>query len=715
MCSLRSDRFETGEFMSPGPTNENPLRLHTELPRFDLFEPSQVVPGIRGLIEELEADLVEIESAIDPTWEGLIEPLEAIAERFGYAWGLVTHLMGVQNGEALREAFSEVQGEVIAFGLRQAQSRPIFDGLEALEQGSEFDQLDPPQRRVVEGLLRDARHAGVGLPDAERARFNAIQSELAELGTQFSNHVLDATSAFGLVLKDPAEIAGIPDSLRELAAQAEREAGNAEASAAAGPWRITLDAPSLIPFLEHGDRRDLRERLYRAYVTRASEGGFDNTPIIERILELRCEAARLLGFASFAELSLDSKMAPSVESVSELLEDLRQASLEPARKDLETLQAFATQRGQAEPLALWDVAYYAERLREEKFDYSEEELRPYFPLPRVLDGLFSLVERLFEVRVVAADGETSVWHPNVRFFRVESSSGEPIAAFFLDPYSRPSEKRGGAWMGECVGRARRENGKGHAQRNPVAYLVCNQSPPVEGKPSLMSFDEVVTLFHEFGHGLQHMLTRVDYAMVSGIRNIEWDAVELPSQFMENWCYHRDTLVGLSSHYETGTPLPDALFAKLEAARTYRAGTQMLRQLYFASMDLALHQQALAETGESIFDVQRRIAMRTTIMPPLAEDRFLCSFGHIFAGGYAAGYYSYKWAEVLSADAFAAFEEAGLDDPAAVAETGRRFRETVLALGGGTPPMQVFEAFRGRAPSPAALLRHSGLEADRGAA
>ncbi|MBW1883577.1 MAG: M3 family metallopeptidase [Deltaproteobacteria bacterium] len=720
-------------------SEENPLRMYGALPRFDLFEPSDVVPGIRSLIAELDAELARLEQRIEATWAGLIEPLEAMGEQLGFAWGLVGHLMGVRNSDALREAHSEVQGEVVAFGLRQAQSQPIYKGLESLRDSSEFDHFDSAQKRIVESLLRDARHAGVGLAGAARERFNAIQTELAELATDFSNHVLDATKEFSLVLHRQAEMAGTPDSLRQLAAQMQREAGDEEATPESGPWRITLDAPSLIPFLEHSERRDLREKLYRTYIKRASAGEFDNTPIIERTLELRAEMAALLGFESYAALSIDSKMAPSVESVEALLEELRSASIEAARTDLETLRLFAAERDLVEPLALWDVAFYAERLREEKYDYSEESLRPYFPLPRVLEGLFALAERLFAVRIVAADGETSVWQPDVRFFRVQSEDGAPLAAFFLDPYSRPGEKRGGAWMNECLGRRRRARATGPAELRPVAYLVCNQTPPVARDPSLMSFDEVRTLFHEFGHGLQHMLTRVDYGLASGIRNIEWDAVELPSQFMENWCYQRQTLTGLSQHVESGEVLPNALFDKIEAARTFRAGTQMLRQIYFASMDIALHAghdgheghkghkgdaghedhedgdadpirvgRPAAASGESIFDIQRRIAARTTILPPLDEDRFLCSFGHIFAGGYAAGYYSYKWAEVLSADAFAAFEEAGLDDPRATAEIGRRFRDTVLCLGGSATPMQVFEAFRGRPPSPEALLRHSGL-------
>ena len=685
----------------------NPLHAAGALPRFDEIEAGHVVPGIRALLAELEESLTALEANVEPTWSGLVERLEAMSDRLGYGWGLVGHLMGVKNSDDLRDAHAEVQGEVIGFGLRLAQSRPIYDGLEGLRASDAFAALEPAQKRIVESLLREAKHAGVGLADAERERFNAIQAELAELATKFSNHVLDATKQFALVLRDEADMAGTPGSLRALAAQSAADEGEAGATAEAGPWRITLDAPVLLPFLEHGERRDLREQLYRAHVTKAGSGALDNTPLIEKILSLRHEMAGLLGFDSYAALSVDAKMAPSVGEVDRLLEDLRSASIGAAKGDFEALEAFAAERGLEGSLALWDVGYYAERLREERFDYSEEELRPYFPMPRVLDGLFALAGRLFGVTIEAADGEAPTWHPDVRFFRVKDEAGKPLAAFYLDAYSRPGDKRGGAWMDECLGRTRLG---GVAAREPVAYLVCNQTPPVGDQPSLMSFDEVLTLFHEFGHGLQHMLTRVDYGLASGIRNIEWDAVELPSQFMENWAYHYDTLIGLSGHFETGEPLPEDLFEKIDAARTFRAGSAMLRQLYFATMDMTLHRENLEASGQTIFDVQREVAEKTTVLPPLPEDRFLCSFGHIFAGGYAAGYYSYKWAEVLSADAFSAFEEAGLDDEAAVIETGRRFRETVLALGGGAPPMEVFESFRGRAPSPDALLRHSGLAA-----
>ncbi|MBW2419655.1 MAG: M3 family metallopeptidase [Deltaproteobacteria bacterium] len=665
---------------------------------------------MRRLLCELQTELEALEAGIEPSWERVIEPLERLNDRFGFSWGAVGHLMGVKNSDALRAAHDEVLAEVVGFGLRLSQSRPLYEALLAMREGANWSSLEAAQQRIIESLLRDARHAGVGLEGEARDRFNAIQEELAELTTRFSNHVLDATKTYDLVLRDAADVEGLPASWRELAAQSAREeAGEADATAEAGPWRVTLDQPSFFPYLEHGRRRDLREKLYRAYVSRASDGELDNAPVISRELALRREEAQLLGYANFAELSLASKMAPDVAAVERLLEELRGVSYGAAQRDLGDLQAHADEGDpEAGPLRHWDVAFWAERLREHRFDYSEEELRPYFPLPKVLEGLFALAHRLFGVTIRAADGEAPIWHEDVRFFRVCDEGGSPIAAFFLDPYSRPQEKRGGAWMDECVGRSRLLAGRGEAVRLPVAYLVCNQTPPVEGKPSLMSFAEVTTLFHEFGHGLQHMLTQVDFGLAAGIRNVEWDAVELPSQFMENWCYQRETLQEVSAHFETGEPLPDGLFDKLDAARTYRAGSAMLRQLYFSSTDLELHGRYDPNGSEDPFAVQRRIARETTVLPPLPEDRFLCSFGHIFAGGYAAGYYSYKWAEVLSADAFAAFEEAGLGDCEAVAETGRRFRDTVLALGGSRAPMEVFRAFRGRDAEVEALLRHSGL-------
>ena len=694
--------------MSQAPADANPLLDPNGLPRFGEVRPEHVEPGMRALLAELTGELERLERSVEPTWAGAVEPFERMYDRLRNVWGVVGHLVGVKNDPALRAAHEAVQPQVVMLGIRAAQSRPLYEAFVALQKGPEFAALEPAQRRIVDILVRDAVLSGVGLEGEAKQRFGAILTELAELQTTFSNHVLDATKAYALLLRDRDEVAGLPESALALAAQSAREAGEAGATAEHGPWRITLDAPSLVPALEHLARRDLRERLYRAHVTRASSGETDNSVLIPRILALRAEEARLLGFESFAALSLATKMAPDVAAVERLQEELRRVSFVAASRELEELRAFARSRGQKEDLVQWDVAYWAERMREERYAYSEEDLRPYFPLPRVLDGLFELASQLFGVRIRPADGEASVWHPDVRFFRVTDESGEPLAAFYLDPYSRPAEKRGGAWMDECVGRSRLFPDADGRPRRPVAHLVCNQTPPVGEKPSLMSFSEVETLFHEFGHGLQHMLTRVDHGLASGIRNIEWDAVELPSQFMENWCYHRGTLLGFARHYETGEPLPDALFEKLCAARTYRAGSMMLRQLFFGVVDLELHHRFDPSGSESIFDVEKRVAETTAVLPRLPEDRFLCSFSHIFAGGYAAGYYSYKWAEVLSADAFAAFEEAGLADAARLREIGRRYRETVLALGGSRRAMEVFTSFRGREPKTDALLRLYGL-------
>ncbi|PHK33709.1 peptidase M3, partial [Nostoc linckia z18] len=602
-----------------------------------------------------------------------------------------------------------IQPQVIQFINKLGQSQPIYNAFKVLRASESWETLEPAQQRIVEAAIRDAELSGVGLEGEARDRFNVIQMELAELSTKFSNHVLDATKSFSLTLTTKAEIDGLPPSLVSLTAQAAREAGEINATPENGPWRITLDFPSYGPFMQHSTRRDLREKLYKAYVTRASSGDLDNNPLIERILELRQELADLLGFGSYAELSLASKMAPNVQAVEALLEELRQASYDAAVKDLEELQAFAASHGKEyQDLQHWDITFWAERQRETKFAFTAEELRPYFPLPQVLDGLFGLVKRLFGVTVTPADGQAPVWHEDVRYFQIADETGSPIAYFYLDPYSRPAEKRGGAWMDVCINRAKITENDVTSIRLPVSYLICNQTPPVDGKPSLMTFYEVETLFHEFGHGLHHMLTKVDYAGAAGINNVEWDAVELPSQFMENWCYERLTLFGMAKHYETGEALPEHYYQKLLAARNYMSGTAMLRQLHFSSVDLELHHRYRSSGDETPADVRHRIAKTTTVLPPLPEDSMLCAFGHIFEGGYAAGYYSYKWAEVLSADAFAAFEEAGLENEEAIKATGRRYRDTVLALGGGKHPMQVFKTFRGREPSTIALLRHNGL-------
>ncbi|NBD16877.1 MAG: M3 family peptidase [Cyanobacteria bacterium] len=697
--------------MTTTATKPNPLLIGEGLPPFPEIEPQHVVSGIQQLLAELDTQLTELEQTVQPTWEGVVDPLTEIEERLTWSWGIVSHLMGVKNSQDLREAYETVQPEVVRFINKLNQSKPIYEAFKALRHSEEWNRLDDAQKRIVESSLQDAELSGVGLEGKTKERFNAIQLELADLSTQFSNHVLDATKAFKLKLTTPEEVAGLPQSALNLAAQTARQEGEEKATAEKGPWVITLDFPSFVPFLKHSQRRDLREKVYRAFITRASSGDLDNQPIIQRILTLRKEKAHILGFENYARLSLARKMAPSVEAVEKLLEELRQASYDAAVAEHEELKAFAKSKGAAEAddLKHWDMQYWAERQREEKFAFNAEELRPYFPLPQVLNGLFSITQHLFGVTITAADGEAPVWHEDVRYFRIQDDNGHPIAHFYLDPFSRPAEKRGGAWMDECINRRKMKASNGdESTRLPVAYLTCNQTPPVDGQPSLMTFEEVETLFHEFGHGLQHMLTQVDYPGAAGINNVEWDAVELPSQFMENWCYHRPTLFSMAKHYETGEPLPEEYYQKLLAARTYRSGSMMLRQLHFSFLDLELHAHYDPDGNETAFDVRDRVAETTTIMRPLPEDAFLCSFGHIFAGGYAAGYYSYKWAEVLSADAFAAFEEAGLDDDMALAKVGKQFRDTVLALGGSLHPMSVFKEFRGREPQTEPLLRHSGL-------
>ncbi|GEA26672.1 oligopeptidase A [Microcystis aeruginosa NIES-4325] len=678
----------------------NPLLAGQGLPAFDQIQPGLIVPGMTQLLQELARELTELEAQIAPTWEKLVEPLTRIEERLSWSWGIIGHLMGVKNSPELRQAYETVQPQVVEFISRLSQSKPIYEAFLSLRQGKSWTQLDEAQQRIVEASLRDAQLAGVGLAGEKKDRFNAIQLELAEITTKFSNNILDATKAFQLKLTTPEDIAGLPPSLLSLAAQTARAQRETNASTETGPWVITLDFPSYFPFMKYSDNRELREKLYKAYVSRADLGELDNNPLIDRILQLRQEQSHLLGYSTYAEVSLARKMANSVDEIEKLLDNLRQVSYEAAKQDLEALKTFAG----TDDLKHWDIAYWSEKQRQAKFNFSAEELRPYFPLPRVLEGIFSLAKRIFGVEIIAADGKAPIWHPDVRYFQINDEIGEKIAYFYLDAYSRPAEKRGGAWMDVCIGRAK----TGTEVRLPVAYLICNQTPPVDGNPSLMTFEEVTTLFHEFGHGLQHMLTTVDYSGAAGINNVEWDAVELPSQFMENWCYDRPTLMSMAKHYETGETLPEHYYQKLLLAKNYMSGSAMLRQLHLSLVDLELHHRYQPNGGETPKQVRQRLAATTTIIPPLPEDAFLCSFGHIFAGGYAAGYYSYKWAEVLSADAFAAFEEVGLDNEEAVKAIGRRFRDTVLAMGGSSHPMNVFKAFRGREPSTEPLLRHSGL-------
>ncbi len=684
----------------------NPLLRTDGTPRFDEITAEHVVPAVTHVLDAVGKGLSELEAKIESTWDGVIAPLEALEIPMEHAWDPVKHLMSVKNSPELREAHDAMLSDVVQMRLRVKQSRPIYDALRALRDGDEWKSLDSAQRRAVELRLRDAEHAGVGLDGDECERFKAIESELSQLGTDFQNHVLDATKAFELVITDQADTEGWPETLKQLASQSWSQANPDDEAATAdgGPWRITLDFPSFGPFLQHSRNRAQREEIYRSYITRASEGEWDNTEIVNTMLKLKLEKANLLGFDTYADLSLSEKMASKVDAVETMFKELVEASKPQAQKDLEDLKDLAGKNGHDGDLKHWDIAFWSERLRESRFDYTDDQLRPYFPMPGVLDGLFSLSKRLLGIVIEPADGETSVWHDDVRYFRVSNEDGTPIAFFYLDAYSRPAEKRGGAWMGECLGR-RIVNGK---VRLPVVYVTCNSTPPVGGKPSLMGFREVETLFHEFGHALQAMLTTIDYADVAGINGVEWDAVELASQFMENWCYHKPTLMGMTSHVETGEPLPDGLFEKISAARTFRAGSLMMRQLEFGISDMELHSNHDPNGERTAFDVHRDVMLKTSVLPPFEGDRLLCAFSHIFGGPYAAGYYSYKWAEVLSADAFGAFEEVGLDNEEAVRKLGRRYRDSILSVGGSRHPMDVFRDFRGREPSTEALLRHNDL-------
>ncbi|PKM97815.1 MAG: peptidase M3 [Elusimicrobia bacterium HGW-Elusimicrobia-3] len=680
----------------------NPLLSGAELPKYDEIQPGHVAEAVEKMIEEVERGLARIEADTrPPSWSTVVEELNTLEEWFTRVWSPVGHLNAVKNSPELREVYQAAQPKVVALGLKMSQSAAVYARLLAIKDGPGWNALDKGQRRAIEKSLLSAKLSGIALEGEKRARFNKIAEELSQLSTKFSNNVLDATKEFKLVLTSPAEVDGLTDSAKEMLAHSyARQNPPAKPDPANGPWLLTLDAPVYVAFMQFGKNRALREKLYRAFVSRASSGEKDNTPLMTDILRLRREEAELLGYANYAEVSLATKMAGGPGEVLALLEELRQAALEPARAELAEITALANAEGHPGALNHWDVSYWGKRLEEKKYGYTDDQLRPYFSLEKVLAGMFALVGRIFGVTVKPADGEARIWNPDVRFFKIFDKSGKHMASFYLDAYSRPENKRGGAWMNDVVGRRVAPG----VDRLPVAHLVCNFTPPVGEKPSLLSFDEVTTMFHEFGHGLQHMLTRVTYPDVAGIGGVEWDAVELPSQFMENWCYHKETLLGMAKHYQTGETLPVETFEKIRAAKAYRAGMIMLRQINFGMTDMALH----TAKDPDIKAVEAEVAAKTAVIPPLPEDRFLCGFTHVFSGGYAAGYYSYKWAEVLSADAFEAFEEAGLDDPEALAATGARFRETVLGLGGSEHPAEVFKAFRGRAHSARALLRHNGL-------
>jgi len=682
----------------------NPLLLTEGIPKYNLIKPEHVEPAVTEILEKSEKRLKEIEDNITPTWSGLIEPLEELTIPFEYAWAPINHLLNVKNSKELREEHQKMQPRIVQFILKLGQSKPIYEGLKAIRDGPEWKTLNTAQKRVITLRIRDAELSGVGLEGELKDRFNKISTELSKLGTVFDDNVLDSTKDFEFIITDKRDTKGWPMSLLQISSQSYNQEKNTdESTIEEGPWRITLEAAIVQPFLKHSRRRDHREKIYRAYLSRADSGEWNNRPLITEILKLRKELSDLLKYTNFAELSLASKMAPNVDSVFNMLEELFIKSRPYQIKEFRELEIIARENGNEESLNHWDLAFWMERLKEKLFDFTDDELRPYFPLTKVLEGLFSLTEFLFGVNIIETRDEAPVWHEDVRYFKVFESD-EQIGSFYLDAYSRPSEKRGGAWMDNCLDR-RLVNNK---IRLPIVYLNANVTPPVGDIPSLMSFDEVTTLFHEFGHGLQGMLTKVDYSDVSGINGVEWDAVEICSQFLENWCYHEPTLRTISGHWKTGEKLPEEYVRKLKDARVFMAASSMVRQLEFGLTDLELH-SAFDPFGKiSPFEIHRRIAEKTKVIPPLEDDHFLCAFSHIFAGGYAAGYYSYKWAEVLSADIFSYFDEVGLENIDDIKKLGKRFRESFLALGGSVEPMKLFRDFMGREPSTEALLRYNNI-------
>jgi len=684
--------------------SDNPLLSTSGLPKLNEISPEHIEPAMTRLLDEAKDRLEELEADIRPTWKRLIEPIEVMGLPFEYSWGPIGHLLNVKNTEDLRKAHEAMQPKVVEFSLRMGQSKPIYDGLLAIKEGPEWGKLDEAQKRVIDLKIRDAKHSGVGLEGEKKERFNEISKRLSQLGTDFSNHVLDATKAYELIINDKGDTEEWPDTLRQISSMGyNKEKETEESTLQEGPWRITLDAPVVVPFLRHSRNRSQREQVYRAYVSRADKGELDNSPLIIEILKLKKEKANLLGYETYADLSLASKMAPDVEAVERMFTELFDASKPHQIKEYNELDELAKKSGQEEAFMQWDISFWSERLKEKRFQFTDDELRPYFPMPKVLEGMFGLAEYLFGIKINESGDEFNGWHEDVQFFDVYENDVK-IASFYLDAYSRPGDKRGGAWMDSCLNR-RIVDGK---LRLPVVYLNANGTPPVGDRPSLMSFSEVLTLFHEFGHGLQGMLTTVDYADVSGINGVEWDAVETASQFMENWCYHEPILRSISGHWETGELLPDDLVRKLLDAKVYMAGSAMVRQLEFGMTDIELHSTYDPEGPVHPFQVHRKIAERTQVLEPLKEDHFLCAFGHIFAGGYAAGYYSYKWAEVLSADLYSAFESAGLENQNAIKKLGRKVRGSFLALGGGVEPMKLFKEFMGRELSTEALLRHNKL-------
>ncbi len=672
----------------------NPLLDFSDLPRYSSVRPEHVGPAIDQLLVENRALIARLTAkGAAASWSEFAEPLENTNERLWRAWGAVAHLHAVDDNAAIRDAYNANLPKVTHFRTELAQNLDLYEKFKLLGASRDFEGLSQAQRKIVENSLRDYRLGGAELTPRKKRRFAEIQEELAALEAKFSENLLDATNAFSVLITDRGDLLGVTEDVLEAAKEAARRDGQEG-------WKFTLQAPSYGPLMQYAENRRLRERLYRAHVTRASEFGnpeFDNTSIIVRELRLRKEKARLLGYKSFAEFSLVPKMAESPEAALDFLNDLAARALPHARRDYADLEEFARAELGLEELQTWDIAFASEKLRGKLYAFSDQEVKRYFPEPKVLEGMFRLVDALYGIRILPDAAET--WHPEVRFFRITDSDESLIGQFYLDLHSRET-KRGGAWMDEAITRQRIPGGV----RTPVAHLICNFPAPVGNKPALLTHDEVMTLFHEFGHGLHHLLSRVDDLGVSGIRGVEWDAVELPSQFMENFCWVWDVLARVTAHVDGGEALPRSLFDKMLAAKNFQSGMQTVRQIEFALVDMHLHHDYDPAEAKTPLQLLNEIRAKVAVVIPPVYNRFLNNFSHVFSGAYAAGYYSYKWAEVLSADAYSLFEQNGVLD----SRTGLRFRDEILAVGGSRPALESFKAFRGREPRIDALLRHNGM-------
>lgn len=692
----------------------NPLLDFTGLPRFNEINPSHISPAITNLLDECRSAIKQVcSNNLAPTWHNFVQPVVDVTERLSRAWGQVSHLNAVMNNPELREIYNANLPLITQFYAELSQDKILFKKYKQLQLSAEFSQLSPARKKIIENELRDFRLGGAELSVEKKGRFLKIQEELSALSSRFSDNLLDATNNFTLFVEDINDLSGIPADVLQMAQNQAKQDGQVG-------WKFTLQMPTYLPIMQYADNRSLREKMYCAYVTRASEfdtkdskSNWDNMPLIDNILKLRTEAAQLLGFSNYAEVSLATKMASTPKQVLDFLYELANKARPYAKRDLAAIESFAQERLKLNKLESWDLAYVSEKLREEQYAFSDQEIKQYFPETKVLPGMFQLVEKLYQLVITPVTPSETVqcWHPDVKFFDIHNTDGKLIGQFYLDLYARAS-KRGGAWMDDAITRRRITSDNSNTIQTPVAYLTCNFSAPIRKDnglaPALFTHDEVIVLFHEFGHGLHHLLTQVEDLGVSGINGVEWDAVELPSQFMENFCWEWEVLTNMTQHIDTGDTLPRTLFDKMLAAKNFQSGLQTLRQIEFALFDMHLHSGFNPSDNQTVMQLLDTIRQQIAVITPPDYNRFPNSFAHIFAGGYAAGYYSYKWAEVLSADAYSLFEENTSDDEPINVETGAHFQNEILAVGGSRPAIESFIAFRGREPNIDALLRHHGI-------